>query len=125
MLAGLLPASKEPQWVAYEYPPLEESEEILKNLLTKYWAGLVMPLHFFPSSSWDYVYSLFERDKPQGEALESARNAWSGTEYRRGECEDVYYHLCFGNTDPFDAEFERTATAIFKPLLEHQKELIE
>jgi exodeoxyribonuclease V gamma subunit len=124
MLAGLDPFNRrEPVWVAWEYPPLKNSKEILRKLLEKYWFGLVMPLHFFPKSSWDYSFMLLEKDKPQGDALKTARNTWTGNEYARGECEDAYYQLCFRNLDPLDSEFEKTARDVFKSLLEHQKEI--
>jgi exodeoxyribonuclease V gamma subunit len=91
--------------------------------LKKYWQGLKKPLHFFPKSSWDYSSMLLEKDKPQGDALQTARNTWTGNEYARGECEDAYYQLCFRNMDPLDSEFEKMARDVFKPLLEHQKEI--
>ena len=63
---------------------------------------------------------LLEKDKPQGEALQTARNTWTGNEYVRGECEDAYYQLCFKNTNPIDQEFQRISKKIFGPLLMHQ-----
>ncbi|MBA7641990.1 RecBCD enzyme subunit RecC [subsurface metagenome] len=51
MLAGMRPKGGESEWVAWEYSPVESSDEILARLLKQYWAGLVRPLHFFPDSS--------------------------------------------------------------------------
>jgi exodeoxyribonuclease V gamma subunit len=125
MLAGLSPKSKEPQWVAYEFPPVENSQEILENLVEKYWAGLVMPLHFFPRSSWEYAQLALDKEKPLEDALEKAHSTWNGNDFTSGEREDAYYQLCFGNTDPLDSEFQHIAEEVFGPLLEHQKEIEE
>jgi len=123
LLAGLSPKGKDPQWVAYEFLPVENSQEILENLLEKYWEGLLIPLHFFPRSSWEYAQRVVEKGTPLEDALESARSTWVGNDYAPGECEDAYYQLCFANTDPLDSEFQDIAEEVFGPLLEHQKEI--
>jgi len=123
MLAGMRPRHGESEWVAWEYSPVENSQETLERLLGEYWAGLVRPLHFFPDSSWTYAHMILERDKTGENALSSARKTWTGTEYNRGECEDPFYQLCFRNTDPLDSEFRRIAEEVFKPLIEHQREI--
>ena len=123
VLTGLSPKGREPEWVAWEYSPVENSEEILARLLEGYWAGLVRPIHFFQDSSWAYAHMLLERNKPGEDALNSARNTWTGSEYNRGECEDPYYQLCFGSTDPLDPEFQGIAEEVFRPLIAHQKEI--
>jgi exodeoxyribonuclease V gamma subunit len=123
VLAGLSPKGREAEWVAWEYSPVENSEEMLARLLEGYWAGLVRPIHFFQDSSWAYAHMLLERNKPGEDALNSARNTWTGSEYNRGEREDPYYQLCFGSTDPLDPEFQRIAEEVFRPLIEHQKEI--
>jgi exodeoxyribonuclease V gamma subunit len=121
MLAGLEPEKKrEAVWAAWEYCPVENSKEILETLLNQYWAGLMKPLHFFPETSWTYAHTLLEKHKSEEDALNSARRIWEKTDYNRGECEDPYYQLCFGNTDPLDSEFRRIAEEIFRPFLEHQ-----
>jgi exodeoxyribonuclease V gamma subunit len=63
------------------------------------------------------------KNKPSENALEKACKTWAGSKYHRGECEDPYYQLCFRNTDPLDSEFRRIAEEIFRPLIEHQKEI--
>jgi exodeoxyribonuclease V gamma subunit len=123
LLAGLRPKGKDPQWVAYEFLPVENSQEILENLLEIYWAGLLIPLHFFPRSSWAYAERVLEKGDPLENALENARSTWIGNYYTPGECEDVYYQLCFTNTDPLDSEFQDMAGEVFGPLLDHQKEI--
>ena len=121
MLAGLEPDKRrEAVWAAWEYSPVENSEEILGKLLKEYWEGLMKPLHFFPDTSWTYVHTMLEKNKSEEDAINSARKIWEKTDYSRGECEDPYYQLCFGNTDPLDSEFRRIAEEVFRPFLEHQ-----
>ncbi|MBW1798446.1 MAG: exodeoxyribonuclease V subunit gamma, partial [Deltaproteobacteria bacterium] len=121
MLAGLMPQGKDPVLVAWEYPSMEKSEAILEDLLEKYRAGLVRPLHFFPKSSWEYAHMLLEKDKPEEDALGRALSVWEGDDYTPGECEDTYYQLCFGNTEPLDSEFKVIAEEVFGPLLRNEK----
>jgi len=123
MLVGLRPTGPEPVWIAWEYSPVEDSEEILGKLLEKYWEGLIRPVHFFPRSSWEYAQMVLERNKSEEEALLKARTTWAGSDYHRGECEDAYYQLCFGNTDPLDSEFQQIGIDAFEPLLRHQKDI--
>ncbi len=123
MLAGLWPKAGEPEWRAWEYLPVEKGREILENLLQQYWVGLAMPCHFFPESSWKYAQMLLEGGKPAEAALAGARNVWTGSDFKRGECEDAYYQLCFGDTDPLDSEFQCIAEKIFGPLLGSQKKM--
>lgn len=116
-------AEGEGTWVAWEYAPVENGDGLLVALLERYWEGLQRPLPFFPRSSWDYARLVLEKGSPEGEALRKASEAWAGDDYRRGENEDPYYHLCFRDTDPLDDEFRRLARELFEPLLAHQKEV--
>jgi exodeoxyribonuclease V gamma subunit len=118
-----LRAEGEAAWVAWDYGPVEKGGEILAGLLERYWEGLRRPLHFFPRSSWAYARLVLEREGAEGEALRKASAAWAGDDYRRGESEDPYYHLCFRDTDPLGDEFRRLARELFEPLLAHQKEV--
>ena len=122
MLVGLR-AEGEATWVAWNYGPVENGAGLLVGLLERYWEGLQRPLPFFPRSSWAYARLVLERGSPEGEALRKASEIWVGDDYRRGEREDPYYHLCFRDTDPLDDEFQRLATDLFEPLLAHQKEV--
>jgi len=124
LLAGLAPGDgREPEWVAWEYEPLEHSEEVLGVFLELYRAGLVNPLHFFPESSWTYIHMLLEKKQPPETALERARLHWTGSDFQRGESEDACYDLCFRGTDPLDSEFQRIAERIFTPFLAHQRKV--
>ena len=124
MFAGLDSNGKQRAvWTAWEYSPVENSEEILGKLLEQYWAGLRNPLHFFPESSWTYVHMFLERNRDKEDALSMARNTWMGSDYFRGESEDAYYHQCFRNSDPLDLEFQRLAEGVFEPIVRHQIEI--
>ncbi|MBW1672761.1 MAG: exodeoxyribonuclease V subunit gamma [Deltaproteobacteria bacterium] len=121
ILAGLEPdKGREAMWAAWEYSSVENSKEILGRLLKEYWEGLMRPLHFFPDTSWMYAHTLVEKNKSEKDALNTARRIWEKTDYNRGECDNPYYQLCFGNIDPLDSEFRRIAEEVFRPFLEHQ-----
>jgi exodeoxyribonuclease V gamma subunit len=123
MLAGLASKGAEPGWVAFEYMPAQNSEEILGSLLEKYWEGLIKPLHFFSETSWEYAQALLLKGKQQEEALNRARNTWTGNEYIRGENSDPYYELFFRDTDPLDPEFQDIAEKVFGTLIDHQAKI--
>ncbi|HPJ66996.1 MAG TPA: exodeoxyribonuclease V subunit gamma [Desulfobacteraceae bacterium] len=126
MLVGLRTGQDDRKWSSFKYMPMpaEASEGILSQLLDKYWQGLTQPLHFFPESSWEYVRKRIQKNKSEGDSLESARSIWIGNEYMpgSGECEDEYYRLCFGNMDPFDSEFQRIGEEILLPLMDCEEE---
>jgi exodeoxyribonuclease V gamma subunit len=65
-----------------------------------------------------------QRGKARKEPLLAALQVWEGDlfSHRKGEKEDGYFDLCFRNTDPLDREFEKTARAVFRPLLDHMEE---
>jgi exodeoxyribonuclease V gamma subunit len=122
LLAGLAGKSaRERKRVLCEYAPVEKGEEILEGLLKRYWEGLSEPLHFFPEISLSYAEACLTKKKPREGALEQARKTWKGTEWSRGESEDPYHQLCFGNEDPIDFAFEKIAMEIVEPLLKHVK----
>jgi len=123
MLAGLGSKGPEPGWVAFEYMPVQNSEEILGALLEKYWEGLIKPLHFFSETSWEYAQALLLQGRPHEEALNRARNTWAGNEYSQGENSDPYYELFFRNMDPLDPEFQDTAEEVFGTLIDHQAKI--
>jgi exodeoxyribonuclease V gamma subunit len=118
LLVGL---SGNEEWSAWEYLPVEGSEEILQRLLEAYWRGLVKPLRFFPESSWSYAERLLKKKKGRDHGLRGAHDAWTGSPFNRGEGEDLYYRLCFRGTDPLDEEFERTAQEVFGPLMASER----
>ncbi|MDY6989008.1 MAG: exodeoxyribonuclease V subunit gamma [Thermodesulfobacteriota bacterium] len=122
MLVGLRFQSTDRKWSAWEYGPVQKSEEILLDLLETYWKGLKTPLHFSPESSWAYADRRLKKQAAPDDALHRARSVWLGGDYSRGEGEDDYYRLCFRATDLLDRNFQHTAELIFGPLLAHQRE---
>jgi exodeoxyribonuclease V gamma subunit len=123
LLIGLNPDSRDSQWAAWEFSPIDNSRKILEQLLAIYWEGLIKPIHFFPESSWEYANRVLEKNKSVEDALKNARNVWTGSDYNRGEFEDLNYQLCFKNRDPIDGEFQDLAIEIFKPMIEVQKKI--
>ena len=105
-----------------KYPPIKESEALLKDLLEAYWQGLIEPIHFFPLSSWAYAEALAKGKDPD-QALKSARNKWEGSDFNRGEIENSYYQVCFEHADPLDEEFEELSKSIFEPLIECEEKI--
>jgi exodeoxyribonuclease V gamma subunit len=118
MIAGLNAG----KWYALEYAPVENSREVLEYLLHEYWNGLSKPLHFFPETSFQYAHLLLRKDKSPEEALRQAESAWSGGDSHRGECDDPHFELCFKSDNPLDAEFQRLAENVFRPLLANLRE---
>jgi exodeoxyribonuclease V gamma subunit len=87
-------------------PPVTDSKAELQLLLTRYWQGLITPLHFFPSSSLAYV---------QKGKLSAAEAVWNNQRYP--ESDDISYKLCFGDVSPLDGEFEEVSSDVFKSYL--------
>lgn len=121
-LAGLSAKSSSKVWEAFEYDPIENSEEIMQGMLEKYWDGLRKPIHFFPDSSSIYVSSLL-KNKTGDYCIAKALGKWSGGPRVRGEAEDPYYSLCFSTNNPLDSEFEQISKEVFQPLLTNQKNI--
>lgn len=95
------------------FSPVDNAAEILQSILMLYWEGLKKPLRFFPASAMAYAHK-------QEWDLERARKRWEEGFNSPGEGEDPYFQLCFGQVDPFNAEFERAARTLLEPLLRHQ-----
>jgi exodeoxyribonuclease V gamma subunit len=123
MFAALAREREGLQWKAWGFSPLDEADSILGDLLETYWQGLSRPLRFFSKASWEYAFLSQKKNKPHDEALKRARHLWEGSRFMRGEGQDEYYRLCFGDADPLDAEFEAVAIHIFGPLLGHLLEI--
>ena len=124
MLAGLGSGNqKDAAWTAWGFDALLESEEILSLLLEIYWEGLIRPLHFFPDTAWILAVEVVEKMKRPQEAFGKVMKSWEGGDYSRGEGANPYYRLCFRDGSPLDADFERLALMIFRPLLEHRKKM--
>ena len=100
------------------YEPVEESEKLLKTLLTIYRQGLIKPLHFFPRSSFAYAEAM-KKHGDEGKALAAARRTWD-SEFGMPERGDSYFCLCFSKVDPLDEEFRELAMEVFSPMLRNE-----
>ena len=112
-------------WKAWAFSPLEQCEKILARLMNAYWKGLMRPLPFFPRTSWQYATRLAKGTISEEEALAKAGNTWKGNIHVRGEWEDPYFQLCFGNGDPLGKTFQKCTQEILGPLLAHEQEIKE
>ncbi len=97
---------------AADFMRVDYAGGILGDILRLYFEGLTTPLKFFPESSMEY-------GKKQEWNLDRARRKWESG-YAAGEGEDPYFRLCFGRTDPFDADFERVSRTLLEPLIGHR-----
>ena len=82
------------------------------------------PLHFFPESSFEYARKIILKNQSKQDALNSGKNKWTGSDFVRGESEDLYFELCFGKTDPLDQAFQQISIEVFTPLLAHCAEIV-
>jgi len=91
------------------FEPVEGANALLEGLLTHYWQGLSMPLHFFPRSSYAFATK----------GLEAARKEWRDDTFNNhpGEGSDPAIQRCFGATEPFDEEFCALAVELLGPLV--------
>ena len=94
-----------------------------EHLLQVYWKGLSEPVRFFPATSYKYAHLLLLKEKTEYDALGNARKTWEGNDFNPGESNDLYFDLCFRETDPMDDEFERVSTEVYRPIFEHGREV--
>jgi len=106
-----------------EFGRINNSKDILEHLLTLYWKGMCLPLHFFPESSFEYAQRVLVKKQAEQVALNAAQRKWVGSDFARGESEDPYYDLCFRTVDPLDQEFKNIAKDVFAPILKHGTEI--
>jgi len=90
----------------------------LDDLVDLYREGLTRPLPFFPESAWTYANAL---DGGEDNALRKASGVFAGSDYLRGESEDVWILSCFRRTGSLDTEFKDLATRILTPLMAAQE----
>jgi exodeoxyribonuclease V gamma subunit len=109
---------------AWEFAPVSNAKDILNDLLELFRKGMSEPLHFFPESSFEYARRLLLKHHSKSEALNAAKNKWTGNDFVRGESEDPYFERCFDKIDPLDDEFEKISEQVFAPLLDHCREIV-
>ncbi len=103
--------------------PVDRPEAILAEILAIFSEGLCRPLPFFPDLSLLFARLVTENGRPAQVAAETVRKDWIGNDFKPGVSQDPYYRLCFGDGDPFDAEFEELAEKIIAPLLRHVEDV--
>ena len=111
---------RDSQWM---YRPVENAQEYLGRLIELYIEGLKRPAKFFPESSFVYASKLKRGRQSGAQALQSAKRVWEGSRYNRGEKEDDYFRLCFGEQDPLDGGFAEVSIEVFSPLLAHREKI--
>ncbi len=110
---------------AYEFDDITNSREMLGALLRLFWQGLIMPLKFFPESSFAYAENILKDADQSFSSIRKALNKWV-VEFGdfKGESEDPYFKLCFSkiSTDVlFDRDFCDIAQKVFFPILSLRK----
>lgn len=101
----------------WEMGPISNPYDILRDLLDYFWKGLQFPLPLFPKTSFEYA-SKHHQGKPSRQAMAAAIGKWRGNPpYALGESMDPYLNLCFGDQNPLNDVFEKTALNVFLPLL--------
>ncbi len=104
--------------IRFDY--VENSLNILKELIHVYKKGMTRPLCFFPESSFEYASKRLGQGKSEQSALDSAQTRWAGNDYIKGESENPYYKRCFGefalHETPLAEEFKMLAEKIFGPV---------
>ncbi|HSQ86581.1 MAG TPA: exodeoxyribonuclease V subunit gamma, partial [Desulfobacterales bacterium] len=108
---------------AWEFKSVSRALDILKSLLEIYWKGISEPLHFFPVSSFEYVWAITQKNRIQPEALKAAQIKWIGSDFSYGESKDPYFERCFGKYDPLDKDFEEMSMEIFGLMLNYCSEI--
>jgi exodeoxyribonuclease V gamma subunit len=104
----------------YRFAPVENSPEILHQLLALFLRGQSEPLPFFPGASLAYAKTVLQ-GKGEEEAMRRARRCWQGGEFlsQPAESEDEYHLLCFRRSESLAGDFARLANDFFQPLLAH------
>lgn len=104
-----------------KFPPLENPQEQLRDLLELYARGLREPLRLFPKTSGAYIEHLRKKND-QAKALEKAEKTWTTTRDYHGEDEDAYFDFLFHHEEsPLDDDFRDTAARVFEPVPEKTK----
>lgn len=103
----------------------ENAAIILGSLIQYFALGQNQPLKFFPRSSWEYAWSIMQKQKSREDAIFAARNEWMMDNYggRKAEAKEIAHKICFAGTIPLDAEFEKTTIEIMGELFAHLEKL--
>lgn len=123
-----------------QFLPVENAGSVLRSLLELYWFGQAAPLLLFAQASRTYAEHVHHS---QAEAVEKARQAFRGNDFRSGDLSNPYVSQVFAGTNPLDpafrfganvtvpstrqqpvplpAAFTAVAAAVFGPLLAHRQ----
>ncbi|MGD8797124.1 MAG: exodeoxyribonuclease V subunit gamma [Desulfobacterales bacterium] len=101
----------------WKFDLVDHPRTILAELLSAFKAGLEKPLHFFPATSFVYVFQQQINNRSEKAAMAAARRNWMGNDYSRGESDDPYIDICFKSADLLDSHFADVSHAVFGPLL--------
>ena len=101
------------------FSPLDNSCDILEQLLQLYWQGLSCPLPFYTKTAYEYARARLIQVKPKKAAIKAAYGILQGNRYYPGELEEPYMNFYFDTPVSLDETFEQTALTFFKPLFEH------
>jgi exodeoxyribonuclease V gamma subunit len=102
----------------WQFEKTEMAREHLDALLALYWKGMQYPLAIYPRCSFEYAFQRIVKGKTRAQAIAAGRRRWNGGYFKKGECDDVYLNLAFGQEDPFTGEFEDLSIQIYSPLFE-------
>ena len=121
--AGHAPASalavsiEEGSWSTTPLPAPEDAQEEFARWLEAWRRGQGEPLPFYPAASWAYAEHIARRGEDAAEEARSkAEQAWFGSPYLRGEVEEPYLALVFGEESPVTGAFRELATGLLGPL---------
>ncbi len=115
----------------FELNFVENSREILLNIIKKYYLGLLNTLFFFPETSMKFAQTLFKLNNNDilvlkqtadiKNAVIKAANVWHGNDFNdfSGEKKNLYYKYCFREAEPLKASFIKNSIEILYPLLNH------
>ena len=120
--AGHAPASAlvvtmgQESWITTRMPEPGEPEDELARWLEAWRRGQDERLPFFPAASWAYAEHIARHgESAAGEARNKAESAWFGSPFHRGEVEDPYLSLVFGEESPVTGAFRELATGLLAP----------
>ena len=106
-------------WSATRLEAPEGAEEELARWLEAWRRGQDELLPFFPETSSAYAEVIATRGEGAAEqAREKAENAWFGSPFHRGEVQEPYLALVYGEESPVTESFRELATGLLVPRTE-------
>jgi len=104
----------------WHYQPVDNSLEILRQLIQWYDYGQTQLLALLPQTALAFA----EAQPDEHKALKRALTQWLGNEFQPGEQQDAYLQLCFRNLEVqtvLNEDFQTLARAFFQTLLAHRQ----